>query len=58
MISWVPAAVAGAAGLVAGDYATVLVERAPAARTVSGSFRELRRHPAGEIGRASCRERV
>jgi leader peptidase (prepilin peptidase)/N-methyltransferase len=58
MISWVPAAVAGAAGLVAGDYATVLVERAPAARTVSGSFRELRRHPAGECPRCAARLRA
>ncbi len=54
MISWVPAAVAGAAGLVAGDYATVLIERAPAARTVSGSFHELTRHPAGECPRCTA----
>jgi leader peptidase (prepilin peptidase)/N-methyltransferase len=55
MISWVPAAVAGTAGLVAGDYATVLIERAPAARTVSGSFHELTRHPAGECPRCAAR---
>ncbi|HEY2238168.1 MAG TPA: A24 family peptidase [Streptosporangiaceae bacterium] len=58
MISWVPAAVAGAAGLLAGDYATVLIERAPAARTVSGSFHELRRHPAGECPRCAARLRA
>ena len=58
MISWVPAAVAGAAGLVAGDYATVLIERAPAARTVSGSFHELTRHPAGECPRCAARLRT
>jgi leader peptidase (prepilin peptidase)/N-methyltransferase len=58
MISWVPAAVAGAAGLVAGDYGTVLIERAPAAGTVSGSFRELRRHPAGECPRCAARLRA
>jgi leader peptidase (prepilin peptidase)/N-methyltransferase len=54
MISWVPAAAAGAAGLVAGDYATVLIERAPAARTVSGSFHELTRRPAGECPRCAA----
>ncbi len=58
MISWVPAAVAGAAGLLAGDYATVLIERAPAARTVSGSLHELRRHPAGECPRCAARLRA
>ena len=58
MISWVTAAVAGAAGLVVGDYATVVIERAPAARTVSGSFRELTRHPAGECPRCAARLRV
>jgi leader peptidase (prepilin peptidase) / N-methyltransferase len=55
MISWVTAAVTGVAGLVAGDYATVLIERAPAARTVSGSFHELTRHPAGECPRCAAR---
>jgi leader peptidase (prepilin peptidase) / N-methyltransferase len=55
MISWVTATVAAAAGLVAGDYATVLIERAPAAHTVSGSFRELTRHPAGECPRCAVR---
>jgi leader peptidase (prepilin peptidase)/N-methyltransferase len=55
MISWVTAAVAAAVGLVAGDYATVVIERAPAARTVSGSFRELTRHPAGECPRCAAR---
>ena len=53
MISWVTAAVAGAAGLVVGDYATVVIERAPADRTVSGSLRELGRHPAGECPRCA-----
>jgi len=54
----VPAAVAGAVGLLAGDYATVLIERAPASRTVSGSFHELRRHPAGECPRCAARLRA
>jgi leader peptidase (prepilin peptidase) / N-methyltransferase len=58
MISVVPAAVAGVVGLVAGDYGTVLIERAPAARTVSGSARELRRHPAGECPRCAARLRA
>ena len=55
MISWLPAAVAGAAGLVVGDYITVLIDRAPAARTVSGSFHELTRRPAGECSRCAAR---
>jgi leader peptidase (prepilin peptidase)/N-methyltransferase len=55
MISWVTAAVAGAVGLVVGDYATVVIERAPAARTVSGSFAKLTRHPAGECPRCAAR---
>jgi leader peptidase (prepilin peptidase) / N-methyltransferase len=58
MISWVTAAVAAAAGLVAGDYATVVIERVPAAHTVSGSFRELTRHPAGECPRCAARLRA
>lgn len=58
MISWVTAAVAGAAGLVAGDYATVVIERAPADRTVAGSLRELGRHPAGECPRCAVRLRA
>ena len=49
------AAATGAAGLVVGDYVTVLIERAPAARTVSGSFHELTRHPAGECPRCAAR---
>jgi leader peptidase (prepilin peptidase)/N-methyltransferase len=58
MISWVTAAATGVAGLVVGDYVTVLIERAPAARTVSGSFHELTRHPAGECPRCTARLRA
>jgi leader peptidase (prepilin peptidase) / N-methyltransferase len=51
---WDAAAAAGAAGLMAGGYVTVLVGRAPAARTISGSLRELRRHPLGECPRCAA----
>jgi hypothetical protein len=46
--SWLGAAVAGGAGLLMGCYVTVLIQRVPAARTVSGSFGELTRRPLGE----------
>jgi leader peptidase (prepilin peptidase)/N-methyltransferase len=57
MISWVTAAAAGAAGLVVGDYLTVLIERAPADRTVTGSFRELIPEPAGRCPHCATRLR-
>ena len=55
MISWVTAVVAGAAGLVVGDYLTVLIERAPGGRTVAGSLRELAPAPAGRCPRCGIR---
>ena len=55
MISWVTAAVAGAAGLVVGDYLTVLIDRVPEATTVTGSFRELIPAPAGKCPRCDTR---
>jgi hypothetical protein len=55
MISWVTAAVAGAAGLVVGDYFTVLIDRVPEATTVTGSFRELVPAPAGKCPRCDTR---
>ena len=48
MTSWPGAVIAGAIGLPTGGYVTVLVERVPASRTISGSFGELTRHPLGE----------
>ena len=48
MTSWLGAAVAGGAGLLIGGYVTVLIQRVPAARTISGSLRELTRRPLGE----------
>ena len=48
MTSWPGAVIAGAAGLLIGGYVTVLIERVPASRTISGSFSELTRHPLGE----------
>ena len=58
MISWVTAAVAGAAGLVVGDYLTVLIDRVPEATTVTGSFRELAPAPAGKCPRCDTRLRA
>jgi leader peptidase (prepilin peptidase)/N-methyltransferase len=55
MIHWVTAVVAGAAGLVVGDYLTVLIERAPGGRTVAGSLRELAPAPAGRCPRCGTR---
>lgn len=55
MISWVTAAAAGAAGLVVGDYLTVLIGRVPEATTVGGSFRELIPAPAGKCPRCDTR---
>jgi leader peptidase (prepilin peptidase)/N-methyltransferase len=52
------AAAAAAAGLLAGGYVTVLIERVPAARTMSGSLTELRRHPLGECPRCATRLRA
>jgi leader peptidase (prepilin peptidase) / N-methyltransferase len=54
MTAWAAAGVA-AAGLVVGGYVTVLVDRAPAAQTVSASLGELRRHPLGECPRCAAR---
>ena len=48
MTSWPGAAVAGGAGLLIGGYVPVLIQRVPAARTISGSLRELTRRPLGE----------
>lgn len=48
MTSWPGAVAAGAIGLPTGGYITVLIERVPASRTISGSFGELTRHPLGE----------
>ena len=48
MTSWPGAVIAGAAGLPIGGYVTVLIDRVPASRTISGSFGELTRHPLGE----------
>jgi leader peptidase (prepilin peptidase)/N-methyltransferase len=58
VIHWVTAAAAGAAGLFVGDYLTVLIERAPADRTVTGSFRELIPEPAGRCPHCATRLRV
>lgn len=55
MTSWAAAGAAAAAGLLAGGYVTVLVDRVPAAQTMSGSFGELRRHPLGECPRCAAR---
>jgi leader peptidase (prepilin peptidase)/N-methyltransferase len=55
MISWVTAAVAGAAGLIVGDYLTVVIDRVPEATTVTGSFRELIPAPAGKCPRCDTR---
>jgi leader peptidase (prepilin peptidase) / N-methyltransferase len=55
---WETAAAAGAVGLVAGGYVTVLIERVPAAWTVSGSLRELRRRPLGECPHCAARLRA
>lgn len=53
MTHWIPAVAAGATGLVAGGYVTVLIERVPAAMTMRGSFGELTRHPLGECPRCA-----
>jgi leader peptidase (prepilin peptidase) / N-methyltransferase len=58
MISWATAAVAAAAGLVVGDYLTVVIERAPEATTVAGSLRELGPAPAGRCPRCATRLRA
>ena len=55
---WETAGAAGAAGLMAGGYVTVLIGRLPAARTISGSLRELRRRPLGECPRCAARLRA
>ncbi len=47
-MSWLGAAVAGGAGLLIGGYVTMLIQRVPAARTISGSLRELTRRPLAE----------
>jgi leader peptidase (prepilin peptidase) / N-methyltransferase len=57
MTSWVTAVAAGAAGLVVGDYLTVLIDRVPEATTVTGSFRELVPAPAGKCPRCDTRLR-
>ncbi len=48
------ALVCAAAGLLVGGYVTVLIERVPASRTISGSFGELARHPLGECPRCAA----
>ena len=48
MTSWPGAVIAGAVGLLIGGYVTVLIERVPASRTISGSLGELTQHPLGE----------
>jgi leader peptidase (prepilin peptidase) / N-methyltransferase len=58
MISWVTAAVAGAAGLVVGGYLTVVIDRVPEATTITGSLRELRPAPAGRCPRCAVRLRA
>ncbi len=55
MTHWIPAVAAGAAGLLAGGYVTVLIERVPAAMTIRGSAQELARHPLGECPRCAAR---
>ncbi|MBV9794210.1 MAG: prepilin peptidase [Actinobacteria bacterium] len=52
------AAVAGAVGLLVGDYLTVVIERVPEATTVTGSARELGPAPAGRCSRCGTRLRV
>jgi len=54
MSHWIPAVAAGAAGLLAGGYVTVLIERVPAAMTMKGSAQELARHPLGECPRCTA----
>lgn len=54
MTSWLGAAVAGGAGLLAGGYITVVIQRVPLARTVTGSLRELARCPLGECPRCGA----
>jgi len=56
--AWVAAVACGAIGLLAGGYVTVLIERVPASRTISGSFGELTRHPLGECPRCAARLRA
>jgi leader peptidase (prepilin peptidase)/N-methyltransferase len=51
--SWVTAVACAVVGLLAGGYVTVLIDRVPASRTISGSFGELTRHPAGECPRCA-----
>lgn len=54
MKPWAAALVCAAAGLLVGGYGTVLIERVPASRTISGSFGELTRHPLGECPRCAA----
>ena len=54
MKPWVTAVVCAAAGLLAGGYVTVLIQRVPASRTISGSLAELGRHPLGECPRCAA----
>ncbi len=54
MKPWVTAVVCAAAGLLAGGYVTVLIERVPASRTIPGSLAELGRHPLGECPRCAA----
>ena len=51
---WAVALACAAAGLLVGGYVTVLIERVPASRTISGSFGELTRHPLGECPRCAA----
>ena len=54
MRSWVTAVACAVVGLLAGGYVTVLIDRVPASRTISGSLGELTRHPAGECPRCAA----